>query len=111
MTKRPRLLVLDDHEGRVATAPAMARLRELAKVTVLDRPLEPGDLAGLADVRVLLPIREGTRLDGAFFDRLPNLERVADRRARVSPGRAGRDRARHHGGAGPPCPHADGRRP
>jgi hypothetical protein len=50
MTKRPRLLVLDDHEGRVAAALATARLRELAEVSVLDRPLARGDLAGLADV-------------------------------------------------------------
>jgi phosphoglycerate dehydrogenase-like enzyme len=76
MTKRPRLLVLDDHEGRLAAAPAMARLRELAEVTVLDRPLEPVDLAGLADVRALLAIRERTRLDRDFFDRFPNLELV-----------------------------------
>lgn len=76
MTERPRLLVLDDYERRVAAAPAMARLRELAEVTVLDRPLAPADLAGLADVQVLLAIRERTRLDADFFDRLPNLELV-----------------------------------
>jgi phosphoglycerate dehydrogenase-like enzyme len=73
---RPRLLVLDDLEGRIAGAPDMARLRELAEVTVLDRPLAGGDLDGLADVRVLLAIRERTALDGALFDRLPRLELV-----------------------------------
>jgi D-3-phosphoglycerate dehydrogenase / 2-oxoglutarate reductase len=70
---RPRLLVLDDHEGRIAAAPAMARLRELAEVTVLERPLGDGDLAG---VRVLLAIRERTRLDAALLERLPDLELV-----------------------------------
>jgi len=45
--------VLDDHAGRVAAAPATAGRRELAEVTVLDRPLAPG---GLADVRVILAI-------------------------------------------------------
>jgi phosphoglycerate dehydrogenase-like enzyme len=70
---RPPLLVLDDVEGRIAAAPAMARLRELAEVTVLERPLRDGDLAG---VRVLLAIRERTRLDAALFDRLPDLELV-----------------------------------
>ncbi|HEV3398079.1 MAG TPA: NAD(P)-dependent oxidoreductase, partial [Actinomycetes bacterium] len=73
---RPRLLVLDDVEGRIAGSPAMARLRELAEVTVLDRPLGDGDLDRLAGVRVLLAIRERTRLDTALLDRLPDLELV-----------------------------------
>jgi phosphoglycerate dehydrogenase-like enzyme len=72
----PRLLVLDDYEGRIAGAPAMARLRHLAEVTVLDRPLADGDLDGLAEVRVLLAIRERTPLDRHLFDRLPRLELV-----------------------------------
>jgi phosphoglycerate dehydrogenase-like enzyme len=72
----PRLLVLDDYEGRVAAAPAMARLRDLAEVMVLDRPLTDADLAGLADVRVLMAIRERTRLDASLLDRLPRLELV-----------------------------------
>ncbi|HET9555876.1 MAG TPA: NAD(P)-dependent oxidoreductase, partial [Actinomycetota bacterium] len=65
---------LDDHEGRIAGAPAMARLRELAEVTVLDRPLGDGDL--LAGVRVLLAIRERTRLDSSLLERLPDLELI-----------------------------------
>jgi phosphoglycerate dehydrogenase-like enzyme len=73
---RPRLLVLDDYEGRIAGAPSMERLRELAEVTVLDRPLADGDLDRLAGVRVLLAIRERTRLDGALLERLPQLELV-----------------------------------
>jgi phosphoglycerate dehydrogenase-like enzyme len=73
---RPRLLVLDDVEGRIAGAPAMARLRELAEVTVLDRPLADGDPDGLAEVRVLLAVRERTRIDSPLLDRLPRLELV-----------------------------------
>jgi D-3-phosphoglycerate dehydrogenase len=76
MAMRPRLLVLDDYEGRIAGAPAMARLRELAEVTVLDRPLGDGDLDGLAGTRVLLAVRERTTLDGALLERLPDLELV-----------------------------------
>ena len=57
----PRLLVLDDYEGRIAGAPAMARLRDLAEVTLLQR---------------LLAIRERTRLDRHLLDRLPRLELV-----------------------------------
>jgi phosphoglycerate dehydrogenase-like enzyme len=73
---RPRLLVLDDEEGRIAGAPAMARLRELAEVTVLDRPLAGGDPGGLDEVRVLLAVRERTGIDAALLDRLPRLELV-----------------------------------
>jgi phosphoglycerate dehydrogenase-like enzyme len=73
---RPRLLVLDDYEGRIAAAPAMARLRELAEVTVLDRPLRAGDLEAAGDVRVLLAVRERTRIDAALLERLPQLELV-----------------------------------
>jgi len=76
MTPRPRMLVLDDYEGRVAFSPAMARLRDLAEVTVLDRPLADADVADLANVRVLLAIRERARLDGELFDRLPRVELV-----------------------------------
>ena len=72
----PRLLVLDDYEGRIAGAPATARLRELAEVTVLDRPLSDGDGNLLAGARVLLAIRERTRLDAALLERLPDLELV-----------------------------------
>jgi phosphoglycerate dehydrogenase-like enzyme len=72
----PRLLVLDDYEGRMAAAPAMDRLRQLAEVTVLDRPLRDRDLDGLAGVRVLLAIRERTRLDAALLERLPDLELI-----------------------------------
>jgi phosphoglycerate dehydrogenase-like enzyme len=73
---KPRLLVLDDYEGRIAGAPAMEGLRRLAEVTVLERPLADGDLDRFADARVLLAIRERTRLDGALLDRLPALELV-----------------------------------
>jgi len=73
---RPRLLVLDDHEGRIAAAPAMARLRELADVTVLDRGPTDDDLPALAGARVLMAVRERTKLDEAFFERLPELELV-----------------------------------
>src|SRR5215207_5644619 len=73
---RPRLLVLDDEEGKIAGSPAMTGLRQLAEVTVLDRPLGEGDLDDLAGVRALLAIRERTRLDAALLDRLPDLELV-----------------------------------
>jgi phosphoglycerate dehydrogenase-like enzyme len=54
----------------------MTRLRELAQVTVLDRPLADGDLDALTEVQVLLAIRERTQLDRQLLDRLPRLELV-----------------------------------
>jgi len=72
----PRLLVLDDYEGQIVGAPAMTRLRALAQVTVLDRPLADGDLDSLTEVQVLLAIRERTRLDRRLLDRLPRLELI-----------------------------------
>lgn len=72
--ERPRLLLLDDWEGRLRTAPGAAWLRELADVTVLDRPLAQVPDTELRDVRVVIAIRERTRFDRAVFDRLPALE-------------------------------------
>jgi D-3-phosphoglycerate dehydrogenase / 2-oxoglutarate reductase len=71
---RPRLLLLDDWEGRLRAAPGFARLRELADVRVLDQPLAEVPDDDLRDVQVLLAIRERTRLDAATLGRLPALE-------------------------------------
>jgi phosphoglycerate dehydrogenase-like enzyme len=71
-----RLLVLDDYEGELAAAPGMFRLRELAEVTILDRPLRVEDYGILAGFQVLLALRERTTLDGRFFDACSNLELV-----------------------------------
>ena len=49
----PRLLVLDDREGLVRSAPGTAALREQFRVTVLDQPLSAVDDAELDDVRLL----------------------------------------------------------
>jgi hypothetical protein len=59
MAMRPRLLVLDDGEGRIAGSPAMDRLRRLAEVTVLDRPLRDGDLDALAGCGCCWPSGSG----------------------------------------------------
>ena len=73
---RPRLLVLDDYEGRLACSPGMARLRQMADVMVLREPLGAGTGAGYDDVTMLLAVRERTRLDAATLDRFPSLELV-----------------------------------
>ena len=72
----PELLVLDDYEGQLATAPAMGRLRDIADVTILDAPLAASDMPRLKNCRVLLALRERTQLDDAFFTRCDNLELI-----------------------------------
>ncbi|MFZ0547387.1 MAG: hypothetical protein WAM60_18215, partial [Candidatus Promineifilaceae bacterium] len=62
-----QLLVLDDYESELAAAPAMGRLRQMAEVTILDRPLPVEDYNTLAGFQVLLALRERTRMDGRFF--------------------------------------------
>lgn len=76
VSTRPLLLVLDDWEGLVRAADAMTRLREHCAVEVLDRPLAEVDDAALTDVRLVLAIRERTRLDAPTLARLPRLELV-----------------------------------
>ena len=75
MTKL-KLIVLDDHEGELAMAPAMERLRQLAEVQVLDRPIHAEYYNILNDVQVLLTLRERTSLDSRLFEACPNLELV-----------------------------------
>ena len=81
-TQRPdamkpvRLLVLDDYEGELSRAPAMQRLRTLADVELMSRPLGMDDRERLARAQVLLALRERTRLDRVFFEATPSLELI-----------------------------------
>jgi phosphoglycerate dehydrogenase-like enzyme len=76
MMTLPKLLVLDDYEGLLATAPAMARLKQLADVTVLDHPLAPDEMPRLRGFQVLLTLRERTQLDENLFRFCDNLELI-----------------------------------
>ena len=71
-----RLLMLNDHEGEMGRAPALARLRAIAEVEILDRPLTDADWPRLADVQVLLALRERTQLDRALLAACPALELI-----------------------------------
>jgi phosphoglycerate dehydrogenase-like enzyme len=71
-----KMIVLDDYEGELTAAPAMDRLRQLADVQVLDRPIEPRGDPLLKEVQILLALRERTTLDAQFFEACPNLELV-----------------------------------
>ena len=72
----PKLLVLDDYEGMLATAPAMERLKKLADVTILDHPLAPDEMPLLRDFQILLTLRERTQLDDNLFTFCDNLELI-----------------------------------
>ena len=74
--KRVKLLVLDDYEGELAKAPAMDRMRQLAEVTILDRPIGTADAPLLNSCNIILALRERTTLDSRFFDACPDLELV-----------------------------------
>ncbi len=71
---RPVLLVLDDREGLVRSAPGMTGLRAACDVRVLDRPLAEIPEEDLTDVRLLLAVRERTILDAVTLARFPRLE-------------------------------------
>lgn len=68
-----RVLVLDDGEGLLASSPGLQRMREVAEVHVTDRSLSGLSDAELADVTVLMAVRERSRLDAAALDRMPRL--------------------------------------
>jgi D-3-phosphoglycerate dehydrogenase len=52
----------------------MARLRQLADVTILECPID--DFSILKDMQVILALRERTKLDNRFFEFCPALELV-----------------------------------
>jgi len=74
--KRIRLVVLDDYEGQLTAAPAMSQMRDLAEVTIFDRPVDPSDLPVLQKAEALMALRERTRLDEKFLDACSRLELV-----------------------------------
>lgn len=76
MTARPQLLVLDDHEGRIEASHGGRRMGDLADVHFLSTPLADVPDTDLAQVRVLMAIRERTRLDAETLARLPALELI-----------------------------------
>ena len=70
------VLVLDDREGLVARSAGVERMKQLADVRVLEGSMDQLGEADLADVDVLMAIRERTKLDAATLERLPSLELI-----------------------------------
>ena len=70
------VLILDDREGLIGRSSGVERLKQLADVRVLEGSLDQLDEAELADVNVLMAVRERTKLDAATLDRLPSLELI-----------------------------------
>jgi phosphoglycerate dehydrogenase-like enzyme len=73
---KPKLMVLDDYESELAISPAMMRLRQLADVQILNRPIQPEDYHLLKPIQVLLALRERTVLNRQFFQACEALELV-----------------------------------
>ena len=70
--------VLDDFHGAFETDPAVQRLRSRAEVRVYTSALSTQERAReLADVEVVVALRERTRFDAAFFRDAPRLRMIA----------------------------------
>jgi phosphoglycerate dehydrogenase-like enzyme len=70
-----KVAVLDDYHRVFDADPAIGRLRRRVPVDVFTEKIT--SLENLADYPVLIAVRERTRFDGAFFERLPRLELIA----------------------------------
>ncbi len=70
------MLILDDREGLIGRSPGVERMKQLADVRVLEGSLDELDAAELAEVDVLMAVRERTKLDAATLERLPSLELI-----------------------------------
>src|ERR1044071_8421785 len=70
-----KVAVLDDYHRVFDADPSIARLRRRIPVDVFTEKIT--SLEKLKDYPVLIALRERTRLDAAFFERLPGLELVA----------------------------------
>ena len=70
-----KVAVLDDYHGVFDRDPSIERLRERVPVDVFTAKL--ASLERLAPYPILIALRERTRFDAAFFERLPGLELIA----------------------------------
>jgi hypothetical protein len=70
-----RVAVLDDYHRVFDADPSIARLRRRIPVDVFNEKIT--SLEKLKDYPVLIGLRERTRFDAAFFERLPSLELIA----------------------------------
>ena len=51
-------------------------MRELANVTIMNRPISPEDHADLAKYHTFFALRERTQIDADFLDLFPNFELI-----------------------------------
>jgi phosphoglycerate dehydrogenase-like enzyme len=70
-----KVAVLDDYHRVFDADPAIGRLRRRTPVDVFTEKIT--SLEKLGDYPVLIALRERTRFDAAFFERLPRLELIA----------------------------------
>ena len=75
-----RVAILDDYFDTLHTLPCFARLAPF-DVTIFDDHVQDVDRLAerLADVEVLVLIRERTRIEAALLERLPKLRLISQR--------------------------------
>jgi phosphoglycerate dehydrogenase-like enzyme len=73
---KPKLLVLDDWENRIATSPCWMELDHLVEIQFLQVPLDSVADGDLSEVQFLMALRERTPLTDEVFARMPNLRLV-----------------------------------
>jgi D-3-phosphoglycerate dehydrogenase / 2-oxoglutarate reductase len=76
---RPRVVVLDDWEGRWSGSPDLERLRAVARVRVFSEHLDASSIAREAsDAAIIVLNRERTRVDAALLERLEGLRAIVN---------------------------------
>ncbi len=71
--------ILNDYQGAASALTCIERLRACGEVLIFRQPITSEEelIDALRDVRILIPIRERTRLTARVLEALPNLEMIA----------------------------------
>jgi D-3-phosphoglycerate dehydrogenase len=73
---KPRLLVLDDWEGRVAASGCWSKLSNSVDIKYMREPISSAKETEIAGVEFLMAIRERTALTEEVFAKMPNLKLI-----------------------------------
>lgn len=70
------MLILDDREGLIGSSPGLEQMKAHAAVRVLSGSFDQVTAEELAQVQVLMAVRERTTLDAEALSRMPSLELI-----------------------------------